>query len=179
MANIINKGCYELKVGYANNGNSFTPVTQVFGQGGPSWGNGAAGTRPTVELFYTDGAIVSATVFNSTNNPDFTGNFNEAPQHAPDTVVGCDPSEMDNTVTVTASADADSVFAQLQSTAQRRGKSSVKGTAAQGFFSFRQGSGHLSGAYNSSGNTWNFAVATNPGGANIDLNTFFQNLVNL
>lgn len=183
MANIINKGCFELKVGYTNMessgfGNSFTPVTEVFGSGGPSWGNGSDGTHPQVEIFYPDGEILSATVFNSTNNPEFTGNFNSAPQHAPSITIACNPAELENTVTVQSTLDADAAFAVINAKVAKRGASQMKGTASSGFFSFRLGDNHMYGAYSSSGNTWNFSIINNPSGKTQDYPVTFTSLVN-
>ena len=67
-----------------NGGNSWKPIGR---EPYPNWGNGGDGTRPTLIMFYMDGSIETAQVFNGTNNPDFTGNFNNTPNHAPGDVM--------------------------------------------------------------------------------------------
>ncbi|UTW63959.1 hypothetical protein KFE98_07415 [bacterium SCSIO 12741] len=87
MNAFLNETAYTLRIGLMHNGNSWTPAP---GSPNPSFGNSTAdpnGPRPRVALFYEDGAILEATIYNGTDNPDFTGNFNETPNHAPGTAV--------------------------------------------------------------------------------------------
>lgn len=78
LSTFIGQTGYKLDIGSANDGNSWKPIGD-----GPvaNFGNGNDNTHPTLALFFFDGTVKTATVFNGTNNPDGTGNFDWTPGH--------------------------------------------------------------------------------------------------